>query len=253
MTARDFSTISPSAKALLLVKAQTPLPYAREAAEALFGKPLPADPSPGADIRRVHFLDRARSLDEALAQVKATRVLELASGLSFRGLSLTERDASVAYLDTDLPEMATLKSELLQQLHPAPLPAAYRVRSLDALDPAAFQAAVSELPLGPVCIVHEGLLMYLDDSEKERLAANVHQALRGRGGHWITADVYVRTAQTLPRDERTREFLERHRVDAQKFADFPAAEKFFTGQGFSITQRISRSSARETWIMGASF
>jgi len=34
---RDFSTISPSAKSLLLVKSQTSLPFARQAAELLWG------------------------------------------------------------------------------------------------------------------------------------------------------------------------------------------------------------------------
>jgi hypothetical protein len=38
MTApRDFSTISPSARSLHLVKAQTSLPFARQAAELLWG------------------------------------------------------------------------------------------------------------------------------------------------------------------------------------------------------------------------
>ncbi len=245
---RDHSSISPSAKSLLLLKAQTTLPYARQAAELLFGVPLPDDPSPVAVLRRAHFEHRARSLDEALAQVKATRVLELASGLSFRGLSLAEREG-VAYLDTDLPGLAQLKGELLSRLHPERLPSSYRVRALDALDPVAFRAAVAELPDGPLAVIHEGLLMYLDDAEKARLAANVREALRERGGQWITADVYVRTERTGVLDERTREFLEQHRVEEQKFADWQAAEAFFASNGFEVTGRLTPTHARQTWIM----
>lgn len=244
---RDHSTISPSARSLLLLKAQTSLPYARQAAEALFGTPLP-DPGPAAEMRRFHFEERARSLDEALAKVKVAAVLELASGLSFRGLELAER-AGLAWCDTDLTAMADLKRELLPKIHPGPLPANYAVRALNALDPIAFKQAVAELPAGPIAVIHEGLLMYLDDAEKQQLASNVREALRARGGYWITADVYVQMPGVAPRDARTQAFIEKHKVDEQKFTDLPAAEAYFTSQGFRIAERSSSSPVRATWTM----
>jgi len=259
MTApRDYSTISPSARQLLLVKAQTSLPFARQAAELVFGSEAvevaarDAAGNPGAGPRRRHFELRARSIDQLLGELAATRVLELASGLSFRGLAMAAR-AGVHYLDTDLPALAELKAGLVAQLHPAPLAGTLRVQALDALDPTAVAAAVRSLPPGPVAIVHEGLLMYLDDAEKARLAANLRAALVERGGHWVTADIYVRSERHLFREDHAKRFLEDHEVEERKFADWSAAEAFFTDQGFAIERRLAPSDdplrVRETWAM----
>jgi O-methyltransferase involved in polyketide biosynthesis len=260
-SSRDFSRISPSAKALLLVKARTTLPFARQAAELLWGAQAIDDAeresagNPDAEVRRKHFEYRARSLDEALGHVGATRVLEIAAGLSFRGLAMASSRPDVAYIDTDLPEIAAIKADLVPRLHPAPLAGTLRVEPLDALDEGAFRATVGELPSGPVAIVHEGLLMYLDDAEKARLAASVRAALLERGGAWLTADIYVKSAATVFREERTKKFLEEHRVEDKKFADWAAAQAFFTGHGFSIAKRFSRADdpwqVRETWVLEA--
>jgi len=127
------------------------------------------------------------------------------------------------------------------------------VRSLDALDAEAFRAAVNDIPPGPLAIVHEGLLMYLNDAEKARLAASVRAALLERGGAWVTADVYVRSDVHVFREERTKKFLEEHRVEDNKFTDFAAAEAYFDANGFAITRRWSPSTdpwrVRETWVL----
>jgi len=256
---RDPSTISPSAKGLLLVKSQSSLPFAREAAELLWGVDAveaarrAEQTEEGAVLRRRHFELRAESIDRALAEVAATRVLELAAGLSFRGLAMAARRADVSYLDTDLPNIVDLKSDLVPRLHPAPLAGVLRVLALDALDAPAFAAAVRELPDGPIAVVHEGLLMYLDDGEKDRLAANVAEALGARGGWWITADVYVRSDAHVFRDERTKRFLEQHSVEDKKFASWEAAEAFFSRGGFRVARRAPSTGdpqhARETWTL----
>jgi O-methyltransferase involved in polyketide biosynthesis len=255
---RDFSTISPSARSLLLVKAQTKIPYARQAAELLFGGEAvsrareDAASNPAAAARQRHFELRARSLDEALAMRGATRVLELAAGLSMRGLAMAEREG-VVYFDTDLAEVATTKAELARHLHPAPLAGALHVRALDALDTHAFRATVDAIPSGPLAIVHEGFLMYLRDEEKARLAASVREALLARGGAWITADIYVRVTTHLHRDEQTQKFLDRHNVEENKFASFAAAAAFFTAQGFALAAGLRSPDdpwpVRETWVL----
>jgi O-methyltransferase involved in polyketide biosynthesis len=257
---RDYSTISPSAKSLLLVKALTTLPFARQAAEQLWGAPaveaarLEAASTPGAVARQRHFEMRSRSLDQALEAAGIPRVLEIASGLGFRGLAMAERK-DVLYVDSDLPGLASIKAELVQKLHPGPLRGTLRVRALDALDADAFRAAVEEMPAGPVAVVHEGLLMYLDDAEKRRLASSVLEALRRRGGAWITADVYVRSETHLLRDARTTAFLAAHRVEDNKFADFGSARAFFEGCGFRVRETAAPAgdpwSVRQTWTLEA--
>jgi O-methyltransferase involved in polyketide biosynthesis len=241
-----------------MVKAQTELPYAREAAVALWGNDAVATAervvasTAGAGQRRAHFEMRARSVDHALERLGATRILEIAAGLSFRGLAMAQRPG-VFYLDTDLAEMAAIKAELVPRLHPAPLAGTLLVQALDALDTEAFATAIASMPDGPIAVVHEGLLMYLDEAEKTRLASNIRLALVARGGAWVTADVYVRSERHLFRDEHIQKFLADHRVEERKFADFDAAAAFFTTAGFRIDDRIARADdpwqVRQTWSL----
>jgi O-methyltransferase involved in polyketide biosynthesis len=261
MPARDYSSISPSARSLLLVKAQTDLPYAREAAAILFGEDAleaarrETASTPGAQLRLRHFEARARSIDSALGALGATRVLEIASGLSLRGLAMAER-AGVFYVDTDLPALAAAKVDLVAHLHPEPLAGTLRIEALDALDTNAFASTLREVPPGPLAVVQEGLLMYLDADEKARLAANIRQALLSRGGAWVTADVYVRSATGVApyRDARTKAFVEKHNVDENKFESFATAEAYFVEQGFAVGKRVSPAAddpwgVRETWLL----
>ena len=149
----------------------------------------------------------------------------------------------VFYLDTDLSEMAAIKAELVPRLHPAPLAGTLRVQALDALDADAFAAAVASMPDGRIT----------DDAEKTRLASNIRQALAVRGGAWVTADVYVRSERHLLREEHIQKFLADHRVEERKFADWDAAEAFFTTAGFRIDDRIAREDdpwqVRQTWLL----
>ena len=257
MAARDFSSISPSAQTLLAMRAQTDLPYARRAAELVFG-PEALDAAlarlrslEGSQARLVHFTERYRSLDTLLADTRATRILELGAGLSCRGLALAERER-VTYVDTDLPAMAATKRQLVEALAVAPLAGDLRIRELDALDAGAFRAVVDDMPPGDLAIVNEGLLMYLDRDEKQRLAANIRDALVGRGGVWITADIYIRVPRD-PRtqDERLRRFLEAHRVDENKFESVAAAETYFDECGFAIVRRLAPAddATRESWVV----
>ena len=256
---RDFSTISPSAIRLLVLKSQTSLPYAEAAAEALLG----ADAVPrelaasmalrGAELRLRHFVERYRSVDALLSQAGATRVLELASGLSFRGLALAEREP-VHYLDTDLPDMTATKQRLVAALHPGPLVGVLRVAPLDILDGEAFRAAVDWLPPGPVTVANEGLLMYLGADEKARLCGHVRAALAARGGVWITADVYLRVPPDprVEKSERLQQFLDAHRVEENKFESFAAAERLFADSGLRLERRLADASrTRETWALVA--
>lgn len=244
-----------------MMKAQTSLPFARRAAELLWGASAveqserETSATPWGVGRRHHFEHRSRSIDAALDAIGATRILELAAGLSFRGLDWAARRADVFYLDTDLPEMAATKADLVGRLHPEPLPGTLLVKPLNALDADAFRATVGLVPAGPLAVAQEGLLMYLGDAEKAALAANVREALLARGGSWITADVYVPSAVQPQRDERTTKFLEQHRVEENKFADFAAATRFFAANGLSVVRRMSPEidpwPVRQTWVLEA--
>jgi len=259
MNSRDYSSISPSALSLLLMKSESAIAFAKEAANLLWGESVPEElahamAAENARRRLRHFENRYRSLDRLLSEAALSRVLEIGSGLSFRGLELA-RNSAIFYLDTDLPEIAVLKAELIAKLHPTPLTGVLRVQPLNALDSEAFHAAVADIPPGPLAIANEGLLVYLDGEEKAQLASNVRAALRARGGVWLTADVYVQnaggSAPTVGYG-RSREFLDKHRVEQNKFSNWDAAERFFTSSGFRVVKKLAHEHPlhiRESWAL----
>jgi len=258
---RDYSTISPSALSLLLIKSGTSIAFAKEAAALLWNGSVPdelaqAMTEENARRRLRHFEKRYRSLDRLLSQANCPNVLEIGSGLSFRGLELARTNA-VHYVDTDLPELAELKAGLVARLHPEPLVGTLRVQPLNALDSEAFRSTVASMPDGPLAIANEGLLVYLDAREKAELAANVRAALIARGGRWLTADVYLKnpggSAPTVGYG-RLRAFIDAHRVEQNKFDNWTDAERFFDEAGFEIVERLADPHPmhiRESWALAA--
>jgi O-methyltransferase involved in polyketide biosynthesis len=256
---RDYSTISPSALSLLLMKSSTSIAFAKQAATLLWNESIPDELAHALTAenerrRKRHFENRYRSLDRLLSLAGHRNVLEIASGLSFRGLELA-RTSSTYYVDTDLPALAALKAELVARLHPEPLVGTLRVESLDALAGEAFQRTVDSMPDGPLSIANEGLLVYLDRHEKALLAANVRAALAARGGQWLTADVYLKnpggSAPTVGYG-RSRAFIDAHRVEQNKFCDWAEAERFFRDAGFEIVNKLAHehpSHIRESWAL----
>jgi len=228
-TTRDFSTISPSAYSLLLIKGLTAIPYAREAAEILLrSRPdiaeavqsrvsNPEKRPPLFWARLMHFENRYWSINQLMDELPITNILELSSGFSFRGLDLS-RSKPVFYIDTDLPQVIATKQQFVDAFTADPTGAIpgnaadltgknpgvatpspekpptaghYTLHPLDALDPAAFDDIINQFPPGELLILNEGLLMYLTQPEKEQLAGNIHKALKTRGGYWITGDIYI--------------------------------------------------------------
>src|SRR5215510_3562672 len=89
---KDFSSVSPSAKSLLLAKAYTNIPFAKETA-ALMDRDEIFDLSFDENdfwfwIRVMHFELRYWSIDQLLKETSERNILELSSGFSFRGLDL---------------------------------------------------------------------------------------------------------------------------------------------------------------------
>jgi len=256
---RDYSTISPSALSLLLMKSGSSIAYAKQAATLLWNGAVPdelahAMTAENARRRLRHFENRYLSLDRLLSHAACPNVLEIGSGLSFRGLELA-RTTSTYYVDTDLPALARLKADLVARLHPGPLSGTLRVQALDALDGEEFRQTVASMPDGPLAIANEGLLVYLNPREKARLAANVRAALIERGGRWLTADVYLRnpggSAPTVGYG-RSREFIDAHRIEQNKFSDWAAAERFFNDAGFEVVQKLAHQHplhVRESWAL----
>jgi len=252
VTGRSFSTISPSAKALLLLKGHTSIPYAKEAAELIS---LPDKYEPdfskrefGFWARVVHFEMRYNSINELLADLNITNILELSSGFSFRCLQ-TVTEKQVYYIDTDLPGLINTKKEFVTALQTktGSPKGKLEILPLNALNEVQFEEIVSHFPAGEIVIVNEGLLMYLDLEEKKKLCSIIKRILEKRGGYWITADIYTRIQEnmtSLQINDKLQRFFEEHKIEENKFQSFEEAETFFKEQGFVVDKEAEPDYAR---------
>lgn len=282
----SFDSISLSAKSLLLTKALTTIPFAREASGLIWDEKSIEDTekqlsSIGFLMRLIHFEKRYRSIDQALVKINAKNILEFSSGFSFRGLDLC-KDPEICYVDTDLPQMIEIKNSIVQELkqkfcqYPTEN---FFLEGLNVLDENAFIEIMKHFSPGPITMLNEGLLVYLNEEQKRKLCTIIHNILNKKGGYWITADIYVKneTQDTIMNgfyDKKGKRFLTEHSVNENKFESFKVAELFFRDCGFDIYEKIEiptrqlssfkflrnilrheledlkeRKKVRETWIL----
>jgi O-methyltransferase involved in polyketide biosynthesis len=239
---RDFSSVSPSARWMILLKGHTSIPYAREVAELL---EYPDKYYP--DFKRRDFTfwastlgleRRFRSINQLLTELSVKNILELSSGYSFRSLEYT-RQKGVHYIDTDLPDIIAAKKEFLSGLikDESNSNGKLELLPLNALDATNFLEITGKFSEGAIAIVNEGLLTYLDKQEKETLCSIIHAVLMERGGYWITADIGLKNKETklgLTFNNEIKEFNEQHHTEGNSFESYKEAEMFFREMGFVI-------------------
>lgn len=248
---KDFSSISPSARWLLLMKGYTGIPFAREAAE-LLEHPNPFVP----DFKKrdsifwastYHFESRYLSVNNLLKDLSIRNILELSSGYSFRCLEFAMREG-VHYIDTDLPELITAKKEFLKKLvkDESAIKGKLELLPLNVVDSQDFHEITGHFSNGEVTIINEGLFTYLNKNEQEKLCSNIHEVLTRRGGCWINADIYLKNKQPqlgFHSDERVKKFYEQHNTESNSFESFDEAESYFRKMGFFVEKEsVVRSS-----------
>ena len=238
---KDFTSVSPSAWPLLLMKAETVIPYASEAVKWLPQPENVLKPSKEKDLmywaRVLHFEERYQSISQLLDDIKPHNILELSSGFSFRGLDMTEKNNNLHYIDTDLPGIVTVKKTVIDKLCPSGNRLSnYELLPLNVLDKQAFKNITERFDDDPVTIVNEGLLMYLNRTEKETLCRHIRDTLEHHGGSWITADIYFRyqMEETKQPGDSFNEFLDKHHAWENMFIDETGAKQFFESMGFKI-------------------
>lgn len=239
---KDFSSISPSAKWMLLLKGYTNIPFAREVAELL---EYPNKYIPDFKKRDLtfwaatyHLETRYWSIDQLLKDLTVRNILELSSGYSFRSLEQSMWEG-IHYIDTDLPDVIATKREFIKSLikDESDVKGKLELLPLNVLDKNSFHEIIGHFPQGGIAIVNEGLLTYLNKQEQEILCSIIHDILIERGGYWITGDIYLKNKQ--PRfgfqfDDKIKKFYEQHDTESNSFESFNEAEMFFRRMGFII-------------------
>ena len=112
-------------------------------------------------------------------------IVDLPSGYSPRGFVMA--DAGKQYYGLDLPAVIDLMAPAARETMTDAQQQHARYIAADATDYASVRRALDGVN-GEICVVTEGLLGYLSESELENMCLTVNRLLSEFGGCWITAD-----------------------------------------------------------------
>jgi O-methyltransferase involved in polyketide biosynthesis len=205
--APDLAKVSMTAKMTAYMRQYSDIPLAGDVARAVQAEKaieqLQADQSFALEDLLWYaplFEVRYKSVAAQIRKSGLHQVLELASGLSLRGLVMAQQDPNLIYVETDLPGLTEQKIALVTKLAESPSisqnvrpPANHHFSAADALDLDQLKAAAQVFQPGqPIAVVNEGLLQYLFMDELEQVTRNVCALLREFGGVWITPDFAIK-------------------------------------------------------------
>jgi O-methyltransferase involved in polyketide biosynthesis len=132
------------------------------------------------------LVQRHVMIDRVVEASRARHVLELAAGLSARGLRFTE-DPGLEYVEVDRPIVVARKRALLDRSEAGKR--ALQRPNLRFLARDVEEAPLAELAPGaspsPLAVVAEGLLMYLDAAAQQRFFARVRALFVDRPGVFV--------------------------------------------------------------------
>jgi O-methyltransferase involved in polyketide biosynthesis len=247
---KSYEKISPTAKLTAYLRTFTDIPYTKEIAVETGAKKTfqeLAGESKESMVRFAPFWEaRYKVTNRILAENNMTQVLEIAAGLSPRGLAMT-RNPDVVYVVTDLPEMLEVEETIAEIIiaksngHRSNL----HFQAASALDMESLSKAATAFKFDrPLAIITEGLFPYFNRREQGVLAGNIHEVLGKYGGLWIVSDVHNRGywQEISQLDDKFRKRLSAissstgSNIENNVFADKDDMEQFFGKAGFRVEE-----------------
>jgi len=196
----EYSVVERTAYNVADHRGRTDIPYAKEIAEISEAEKIrniyASDEDEAEKLKRqkrmdVAFEARYKSINKLIISKDIKNIVEIACGISPRGLELT-KNPDIQYLGTDLENMISRSQKIMSQVLESKGESRdnldYQVA--DALDSEASKRVVyGKFSEKPVTIVSEGLFIYEDDDERQRVINNILEILKQNGGCWITTDL----------------------------------------------------------------
>jgi O-methyltransferase involved in polyketide biosynthesis len=243
-----YKKIGPTAWGVAYYRSQAGIKYAQEIFDELDVVVKPADPLEIEYLQHIKetkmvppFEARYKLINRLIVENKSNQILEIASGLSPRGLMMTEEDQSLCYVEVDIPAMAENKRRILRNLfdkNKAKPQKNLHIEDGDALYKDSLMSAVRYFENEPITVVNEGLLRYMSFDQKAVIAKNIHDLLEKFDGVWITSDITVaRMLEGRDEGKLNRKLIQAlSGIDVEKntFKDVEAAAEFFENTGFAI-------------------
>jgi len=241
-----FDKISPTALMVAYRRSLSDIPYSSDILEELKSDSLldKVDDSLLRPDLAPQIEARYKIVDLYLHNSGAKQILELASGLSPRGIIMSENQ-SINYVELDLPAMLDEKIKLINRLRTkdkiSDMPnlkfSPGNVLDMDDL----LNATSGFDPSQKLAIINEGLMRYLTMDERATLAKNIHKLLTIFGGIWITPDISLKRIfenEEIRDAEHTQKVSNMTGIDiaSNRFEDKQHAQYFFEGFGFRVEQ-----------------
>ena len=198
----SFDKVSLTAKLAAYMRQYSDIPFAKDVAQELHAPEAFEQLLRESGLRPEDlfwyapvFEARYKSIAQTIRDTGMRQVIELASGLSLRGLAMSQ-DPSITYVETDLQELTQEKAalvDLLRRQYHLASGANHRLATANALELPQLRAAMQGFRHDqPIAVVNEGLFPYLSAGEMETVAHNVRALLAEFGGVWITPDFSLR-------------------------------------------------------------
>jgi O-methyltransferase involved in polyketide biosynthesis len=243
-----FQSISITSKFMAYLRQFTDIPFAKDVAEGIHAAQAVKGFLQEHDLTLEDinwygplFEIRYKSIWNLIKESKVHQVLELASGVSLRGLAMT-RDPQMRYVESDLEELTLEKTPLVPAIYTKNQLVNHgnlKLAAVNALEMGQLQKAVEHFDLQqPMAVVNEGLLQYLSAEELEKVSRNIAELLKRSGGVWITPDFAVKkdAGPASEKQARVRQAIlsmTDRRLSENAFESEEKLEAFFQRMGFS--------------------
>jgi O-methyltransferase involved in polyketide biosynthesis len=250
----DHSRISPTAKITAYWRSLSDIPFSKEIAEAV-GAEQTAREILGdrivemGSISPAMFEVRYKSINYGLKKSGINNIMELASGLSPRGLEIVSNGG--IYVGTDLPYMYSESSPVINAIADRSRVPMNNLHLMPAnvLEKQELENAAAHFKGKNFAVCNEGLLMYLDKNEKKKMAENIRGLLLQNKGCWITTDIVFKVLREAiatifgsgarkviqPALKNISDITGRD-IAVNDFADKSEAVKFYEDLGFTIEE-----------------
>lgn len=245
--ATSFDAVVPTGWLTAYGRSFSDIPYARELFDELEHVKIATHSAVTLDGIKdsklaAKFEARYKLIDRIAQGLGSTQILELASGLSTRGMAMAENPA-VQYVEVDLPLMMSDKRKIctrLQQRGIIPIRPNLYLENGNAINFSDVERATRHFTTSkPVIVITEGLLRYLTFAEQQAHAKIVAKVLKKFGGTWITPDIsLVHTTHgeagvTAARRKKIAQLTGKN-VSENRFLNMKHAVKFFEDMGFKV-------------------
>jgi len=198
----DYEKISLTAQLAAYMRQFSDIPFASDVAALLHSREVFESLLEGQQMTPEDLLwyapifeVRYKSVSEAIRRSGIRQVLELASGLSLRGLAFSQ-DPQYTYIESDLTGISAEKVLVIASLrkkYGLADHANLHFPAVNALDRSQLQQAVKHLDRSqPLVIVNEGLFTYLSSDDMRAVVGNIRALLAEFKGTWITPDFSIK-------------------------------------------------------------